>query len=224
MTTFSTASRARLRRARPFRPWPLSVADETRYALRDNAQRRALVAGGLGGTGGLLAAAGAAACPLPTRGIPPVAGAAAAPMPRTRSPAVLAATFPHRCVPARTGRAVLHAPGSLSPRKITAQGRAFGASPLARRKPLTVIFPGKTSAPIGRTGADCRGCWMGCVSRRFPPPAVVVLADNRFAVLGYSVHAVVSLRTVLTCLVAVARRGQRVARRRRRRTRRGGRW
>src|ERR1022692_386115 len=80
----------------------------------------------LGGAGGLLGDSGAAACPRPTSGSPPVAGAAA-PTPRTRRQAAQAATFPQRRA-STDGRAVLLAPGSLSPRKITAQGRACGAS------------------------------------------------------------------------------------------------
>lgn len=56
------------------------------------------------------------------------------------------------------GQTVLRSPGSLSPCKITAQGRTCGAS-LARWRsapPLTMIFPGKTSAPIRRTGRSRR--------------------------------------------------------------------
>jgi hypothetical protein len=77
---------------------------------------------------GLLGSSGAAACPRPTSGSPPVAGAAAAPMPRTRRQAVPAATVPQRRASA-DGRAVLLAPGSLSPGKITIKG-----APAARRR------------------------------------------------------------------------------------------
>jgi hypothetical protein len=76
---------------------------------------------------GLPGDSGAAACPRPASGSPPVAGAAAAPMPRTRRQAVPAATFPQRRA-STNGRAVLLAPGSLSPRKITIKG-----APAARR-------------------------------------------------------------------------------------------
>jgi hypothetical protein len=50
-------------------------------------------------------------------------------------------------------RAVLLAPGILSPRKDHRQGRARGrvAYAMAQAPPLTLIFHGKTSAPIGRT-------------------------------------------------------------------------
>jgi hypothetical protein len=52
------------------------------------------------------------------------------------------------------GRAVLHAPGILSPAKVTVKGAPKGASLRDRRerRPLTVTFPGQTSAPIRRTG------------------------------------------------------------------------
>jgi hypothetical protein len=83
---------------------------------------------------GLLGDSGAAACLRPMGGSPPVAGAAAAPMPRTRRQAVPAATFPQRRA-STNGRAVLLAPGSLSPRKITIKGtpaacRRFAAQTL----------------------------------------------------------------------------------------------
>ena len=80
--------------------------------------------------------------------------AAAAPMPphpqagrsRRHAPTVTAL--------ARAGPAVLHAPGILSPRKITVKGArcARVAHAMAQAPPLSVIFPGKTSAPIRRTG------------------------------------------------------------------------
>jgi hypothetical protein len=55
--------------------------------------------------------------------------------------------------PARMSRAVLLAPGSLSPCKITAQGRLRRvAGAMAQAPPLTMIFPGKTSAAIGEDG------------------------------------------------------------------------
>jgi hypothetical protein len=59
-------------------------------------------------------------------------GDSAAPPPRTRRQAVPAAASPQRRA-STEGRAVLHAPGCLSPRKITIKG-ACGA-------PLMVIFP-----------------------------------------------------------------------------------
>ena len=69
-------------------------------------------------------------------------------MPRIRRQAAQAATFPQRS--ARTnGRAVLLAPGSLSPCKDHHQGRT--SSLRCGRSTLTLIFPGKPSAPIGRT-------------------------------------------------------------------------
>ncbi len=53
-----------------------------------------------------------------------------------------------------TDRAVLPAPGILSPRKDTVKGAPKGASPtaIAQAPPLTLIFHGKTPAPIRRTG------------------------------------------------------------------------
>ena len=90
---------------------------------------------------GLLGSSGAAACPRPTGGSPPVAGAAAAPMPRTRRQAVPAATFPQRRASAN-GRAVLRAPGSLSPRKITIKGApAARRCAMAQAPPLTADLP-----------------------------------------------------------------------------------
>src|ERR1022692_4449930 len=86
----------------------------------------------LGGAAGLLGDSGAAACPRPTSGSPPVAGTAAAPTPRTRRQAAQAATFPERRA-STDGQAVLLAPGSRSPRKITAQ-RVCGASLTRWRK------------------------------------------------------------------------------------------
>ena len=52
-------------------------------------------------------------------------------------------------------RAVLLAPGILSPSKDHRQGRARGrvADAMAQAPPLTLIFHGKNSAPIRRTGA-----------------------------------------------------------------------
>ena len=61
--------------------------------------------------------------------------------------------------PASSDRAVLLAPGILSPRKDHRQGRALGrvADAMAQAPPLTLIFPGKTSAPIrGRDRARLR--------------------------------------------------------------------
>jgi hypothetical protein len=56
---------------------------------------------------------------------------------------------------ARMDRAVLLAPGILSPSKDHRQGRARGrvADAMAQAPPLTLIFHGKNSAPIRRTGA-----------------------------------------------------------------------
>jgi hypothetical protein len=68
--------------------------------------------------------------------------------PAPRRPVAQALTIPgdRTCV---SDRAVLLAPGILSPRKDHRQGRT--SSLRCGRSTLTVIFPGKTSAPIGRT-------------------------------------------------------------------------
>ena len=73
-------------------------------------------------------------------------------LPRTRRPAAPAAT-PHRCRACGIGPAVLRAGHPLTVQDHR-QGRALRrvADAMAQAPPLTVIFPGKTSAPIGRTG------------------------------------------------------------------------
>ncbi len=105
-----------------------------------------------GGPVDVIDATGAAACPRPMGGSPPVTGAAAAPMPRIRRQAVPAATFPQRRAaqiagPSSSRRAVSHRERSPSRARL----RRVAA---ARRRPLTLIFPGKISAAIRRTGED----------------------------------------------------------------------
>jgi hypothetical protein len=72
---------------------------------------------------------------------------------RTRRPVAQAVTASPMTAPAQPDRAVLLAPGILSPRKYHHQGRAQGrvADAMAQAPPLTLIFHGKTPAPIGRT-------------------------------------------------------------------------
>jgi hypothetical protein len=114
---------------------------------------------------GLLGNFGAVACPRPMGGSPPAAGAGAGLVSRYRQAGGTGPQRSRSC--ARTdGRAVLRSPGSLSPVMITIKGAPGGASLLAMAQspPLTVIFTGKTSAPIRRTGAEPkqRGnylCW-----------------------------------------------------------------
>jgi hypothetical protein len=79
-------------------------------------------------------------------------------MPRTRRQAAQAVTFPQHH--ARTdGQAVLLAPGSLSPRKITVKSARCARVWRWRYAPLlTAIFPGKNSAATGRTREN-RGLW-----------------------------------------------------------------
>jgi hypothetical protein len=103
---------------------------------------------------GLLGSSGAAACPRPMGGSPPVAGAVAAPMPRTRGrryrPQRSLSAAPARIARPSSGpRAVSHRESSPSRARL----RRVAA---ARRRPLTLIFPGKTSAPIRRTGPERR--------------------------------------------------------------------
>ena len=107
-------------RARRGRSGPGRFRTE-RDALREFVKRWEMGRQEPGGAAGLLGSSGAVGCPRPASGSPPVTGATAAPMPRTRRQAAQAVTFPQRR--ARTdGRAVLHAPGSLLPRKITIKG------------------------------------------------------------------------------------------------------
>jgi hypothetical protein len=59
--------------------------------------------------------------------------------------------------PANTGPSPSSVPGILSPCKITVKGAPPGRVLwMAQAPPLTLIFRGKTSAPIGRTGANWR--------------------------------------------------------------------
>ncbi len=141
------------RRAGPFRPWP--IPRTSRDALQEFVRRREVGCQELREAAGLLGDFGAAACPRPMGGSPPATGATAAPLPRIRRQAVPAATVPHRRARA-DGRAVLRSPGSLLPVKDHHQGRAWRrvADAMAQAPPLTLIFPGKTSAPIGRTGGE----------------------------------------------------------------------
>ena len=100
---------------------------------------------------GLFGDSGAATCPRPMGGSPPVAGAATAPMPRTRRQAAPVRNGPSALRqhewggPSSSRREVSHRESSVS----RARRRRVAAS---RRKPLTLTFPGKTSAPIRRTG------------------------------------------------------------------------
>ncbi len=121
------------RRAGPFRPWP--IPRTSRDALQEFVRRREVGRQELREAAGLLGDFGA--------------------LPRIRRQAVPAATVPHRRARA-DGRAVLRSPGSLLPVKDHHQGRAWRrvADAMAQAPPLTLIFPGKTSAPIGRTGGE----------------------------------------------------------------------
>ena len=92
---------------------------------------------------------GAAACRALPGGSPTGAAPNAGQLARTRRPVVQAVTLPagdRACV---SDRAVLLAPGILSPRKDHRQGRT--SSLRCGRSTLTVIFHGKTLAPVGRT-------------------------------------------------------------------------
>jgi hypothetical protein len=73
--------------------------------------------------------------------------------PRTRRPVAQAVTLFPTTAAALSDRPS-SAPGILSPRKDHRQGRTQGrvADAMAQAPPLTLIFPGKTSAPIRRTG------------------------------------------------------------------------
>jgi hypothetical protein len=101
---------------------------------------------------GLLGSSGAAACPRPLGGSPPVAGTAAAPSPphpQTGGTGRNGPATPRpRAWPGRPPRA-----GQSLTGEDHHQGRAQGHVPATRGRPLTLIFPGKTSAPIRRTGA-----------------------------------------------------------------------
>ena len=141
-------------------------------------------------SGGATARLRGGGLPRPTGGSPTGAAPHAGQLARTRRPVAQAVTRPVTA-PARSDRAVLLAPGILSPRKDHRQGRARGrvADAMAQAPPLTLIFHGKTSAPIRRTdrtrlvlptgchwrsgvrqpgrssqrinGEDARSCWSG---------------------------------------------------------------
>ena len=104
------------------------------------------------GSGGQPADCGAAACRALAGGSPTGAAPHAGQLARTRRQVAQALTLPVTA-PCVSDRAVLLAPGILSPRKDHRQGRAQGrvADAMAQAPPLTLIFHGKTSAPIGRT-------------------------------------------------------------------------
>jgi hypothetical protein len=98
--------------------------------------------------GGHLADCGAAACRALPGGSPTGAAPHAGQLARTRRPVAQALTPPGDRARV-SDRAVLLAPGILSPRKDHRQGRT--SSLRCGRSTLTLIFPGKSSAPIGRT-------------------------------------------------------------------------
>jgi len=125
------------------RPIPCSIATRREFVKRREASRQEP-----DGVAGLPGSSGAAACPRPMGGSPPVADAAAAPMPRTRRryrPQRSLSAAPARMAgPSSSRRAVSHRARSPSRARL----RRVAAS---QRRPLTLIFPGKTSAPIRRT-------------------------------------------------------------------------
>ena len=103
-----------------------------------------------GGVGGHHTDSGAGGTPSPDGREPSGLGAAtrsAGPHPQVSSSR---SNEPTGTATARIGWAVLLAPGILSPRKDQSQGGAPAAK--RGRTTLTVIFHGKTSAPIRRTG------------------------------------------------------------------------
>jgi hypothetical protein len=117
--------------------------------------------------------------------------------------------------PRELAGAVLLAPGILSPRKDHCQGRT--SSLRCGRSTLTVIFHGKDSAPVRRTGKESRFSGAGdksavSTSCRYPSPAVVIFTDNSIAILGYTRHSMVSTWAKLASLIAIASRGRRVTR------------
>ena len=82
------------------------------------------------------------------RGAPPPPGRAA-PLPQVAGPRRNAAPMPRAC----KGPGPSSVPGILSPRKVTVKcARYARVLRMAQAPHLTVTFPGKTSAPIGRTG------------------------------------------------------------------------
>jgi hypothetical protein len=110
------------------------------------------------GGGGDSPTPGTAACRSLWAGKPPVAAR------RPASPLPARNQFPlQRCpavAPARAGRAVLHAPGILSPREGHTQGRSGLRPPrrlLRNRRPLGVTFHGTTRHLSGGPGED-RSC------------------------------------------------------------------
>jgi hypothetical protein len=99
------------------------------------------------GSSGPTADCGAAACRALPGGSPTGAAPHAGQLARTRRPVAQAVTLPGDRAHV-SDRAVLLAPGTLSPRTDHRQGRT--SSLRCGRSTLTLIFPGKTSAPIGR--------------------------------------------------------------------------
>ena len=98
---------------------------------------------------GLLGDFGAAACPRPMGGSPPVAGAAAGLLPRYRQQAV-----PGRNAPAAPRPHGWPGRPPVAGQSLTGKDHHQGRTSSLRcgRSTLTVIFSGKTSAPIRRTG------------------------------------------------------------------------
>ena len=97
----------------------------------------------------------AAACRALTGGSPTGAAPHAGQLARNRRPMAQAATTSPMSAPASSDRAVLRAGHPLAAQDHR-QGRAQGrvADAMARAPPWTLIFPGKTSAPIRRTGEE----------------------------------------------------------------------
>jgi hypothetical protein len=121
------------------------------------------------GSGGPLADCGAAACRAPSGGSPTGAAPHAGQLARTRKQVAEAVTLTPMTAPLRNLTGASSAPDILSPSKDHSQGRT--SSLRCGRSTLTVIFPGKTSAPIRRTGEDWMidGTFDGALSAR--PPA-----------------------------------------------------
>ena len=153
MTTFSTASRARLRRAKPSGP--------SRVQTRKARAHRGVARGGVRDHAtarrgrGQLADSGGGGLPRPDGREPSGRGAAirsARPYPQAASPRRNAQPM---AATAQTGRAVLLAPGILSPRKDHSKGRSLRSRRLLRnRRPLTVIFHGKIRQLSRGRGGD----------------------------------------------------------------------
>jgi hypothetical protein len=148
VTTFPTASRARLRRARPDRARPGLMHGRRKSPDGIASWSRGNTAAGWRGNRGARLLRGGS-MPRPTGGSPP--GAAMPPVgcPRARRQAVPAPTRRQLPSPASPNRAALPAPGILSPRKDHRQGHV--ASGDGASATLDADLPRQNPAPVGRT-------------------------------------------------------------------------